>query len=179
MKDRPPHSSQGFAPPWSTRAEWLEANAAMAAALRNDSRRMDLLRDLSQQIGQRVNLLDPMLDGLCGDTCPNCTDNCCERATVWYDFKDLLGFHLSAAAVPAGQLPSMRKCSCKFLKTEGCALPRIERPFICTWFLCAAQKRALEEWPPSHRQFLENSLTALKYGRHRLEKLFLQEVAGR
>ncbi len=179
MKDRPPHSIQGCSPPWSTRQEWLEANAAMAAALRKDSRRMETLRDLSQQIERRVNLLDPMLEGLCGDTCPGCTDKCCERATVWYDFKDLLGLHLAAAALPAVQLPATPRRSCKFLTKEGCALPRIERPFICTWFLCAAQKRALEQWPPSHRQFLENSLTALKEGRHRLEMLFLQEVAGR
>jgi hypothetical protein len=179
MTNRPSQSLLGFSPPWSTRSEWQEANAAMAAALRTDSRRMEILRDIAQQIRRRVNLLDPMLDGLCGDTCPGCVDKCCERATVWYDFKDLLGFHLAAAALPAVQLPSRPKRPCKFLTTDGCALPRIERPFICTWFLCAAQKRALEAWPPSRRQFLENSLTALKGGRHRLEELFLQEVAGR
>jgi hypothetical protein len=179
MRDRPPHSRQGFSPPWSTRAEWLEVNAAMAAALRKDFRRMEILRDMAKRIGRRVDFLGSMLDGLCGDTCPGCADKCCERATVWYDFKDLLGFHLAGAAIPAVQLPPRPKRACKFLTTKGCALPRIERPFICTWFLCAAQKRALEEWPASHRQFLENSLRALKEGRHRLETLFLQEVAGR
>lgn len=176
MKNRPSHSMQGFSPPWSAQTEWQEANDAMAATLRNCSRRIDLLRDIAEQIGRRVKLLDPMLDGLCRDTCPDCTDNCCERATVWYDFKDLLGFHLGMAAVPDAQLPPSPERPCKFLATDGCALPRIERPFICTWFLCAAQKSVLEGWPASRRQFLENSLTALKDGRNRLEMFFLQEV---
>lgn len=176
MKNRSFQTKQGFSPPWSTRAEWLAANEAMAAAVGIRSRRFGILRDIAEQIRRRVNLLDPMLDALCTDTCPGCVDKCCERATVWYDFKDLLGFHLGTAPVPATQPALSSERPCPFLEASGCALSRIERPFICTWFLCAAQKRVLEGWPVSYKQFIDNSLTALKDGRNRMEKLFIQEV---
>ncbi len=165
-------------PPWAAREEWQAANAAIAAAIEIRPHRFATLRDLAQQIRCRVDLLDPMLDALCANACPDCTDTCCVRATLWYDFKDLLGFHLGTAPVPAYQLVPAPGCTCRFLDASGCALPRIERPFICTWFICPAQKRVLEGWLPSSRQFLGNSLLALKDGRNRMETKFLQEVVG-
>ena len=165
-------------PPWATRDKWQAANAAIAEAIRSRPHRFAVLRDLAQQIRCRVDLLDPMLDALCADTCPGCTDNCCVRATLWYDLKDLLAFHLGTAPVPAFQLAAASGRPCRFLDTSGCALPRIGRPFICTWFVCAAQRRILDGWLPSSRQFLDNSLLALKDGRNRLEKTFIREVVG-
>lgn len=171
-------SCSGLIPPWSARSQWREANKAIAAALGSRTRRFGIFGDLAQQIRRRVDLLDPMLDALCADTCCGCIDKCCERATVWYDFKDLLVFHLGGAPVPAAQLAPVRERSCRFLDASGCGLPRRERPFICTWFICPDQRQVLEGWLPSRRQFIENSLAALKDGRNRLEKTFMQRVVG-
>ena len=171
-----PKPTSGSFPPWAARDEWQAANAAMATAIGRRPHRFALLRDLAEQIRCRVDLLDPMLDALCADTCSGCTDKCCVKATLWYDFKDLLGFHLGMAPVPAFQLSPESERPCRFLEPSGCVLPRIERPFICTWYICAAQKRLLGGWLPSSRQFIENSLMALKDGRNKLEKKFIQEV---
>lgn len=176
MMRHTPHKKVRFTPPWSCDADWQAANDAMAAVTVHRADRFGVARSLAAAIRIRMNRLDPFLEALCADTCPTCRDNCCGRATVWYDFRDLLGFHLNAAAIPAGQMIPSPDRSCQYLATSGCTFPRSQRPFICTWFVCAAQKRAMADWPRSHRIFLLNSLDALKQGRKCMERHFIQAV---
>ncbi len=176
MRDRTEGPYSGRTPPWPTPDQWQAANEALAAALETRRRRFSPIRDLAGQIQARITALDGRLDALCAGTCHGCEDNCCQRATVWYDFKDLLGFHLAAVPLPAQQFVPQSKHPCQYLGPTGCTLPRIQRPFVCTWYLCPAQRQAMAAWAPSRRQFLGNSLMALKSGRNRMERYFLQQV---
>ncbi len=169
-------SNAGYTPPWPTPDLWQEANTAMAAAIAIRVHRFANIRELAVQIQARLSLLDRFLDDLCDATCHSCADNCCQRATVWYDFKDLLGFHLGGASIPAAQLSPRPNRPCRHLGEAGCALPRGQRPFVCTWYICAAQREAMAAWPPSHQQFFHNSLMALKSGRNRMDQLFMRQV---
>ena len=169
-------SNTGYVPPWANPAKWQEASGALAAALGTRASRFAVIRELAARIQSRLTIVDRFMDALCDDTCPGCTDNCCRRATVWYDFKDLLGFHLTAAPIPAAQLAPSPNRSCQHLAEAGCALSRDQRPFVCTWYICATQREAMAAWPRSHQQFLVNSLAALKSGRNRMEKLFVRQV---
>ena len=173
MTRRLPYSTAEFIPPWSDPSEWRAVNDAMAATLGNRASRFGPARSVANAILSRVRHLDRFLDALCADTCATCGDNCCRRATVWYDFKDLLGFHLGGAPIPVRQLALSPERACRFLTSSGCTMPRTQRPFVCNWFICAAQKREMAAWPLSHRTFLINSLFALKVGRNRMEKHFM------
>ncbi len=169
-------SNSGYVPPWPTPAQWQEASDALAAALGARPHRFADIRELAVQIHARLTIVDRFMDVLCDDTCYDCADNCCKRATVWYDFKDLLGFHLARAPIPAAQLAPSPNRPCQHLMEVGCALPRVQRPFVCTWYVCVAQRDAMAAWPRSHQQFLMNSLMALKSGRNRMEKLFIRQA---
>lgn len=176
MAIHPSQCKTGYTPPWSTPDQWKAANDAMTAALGTRRHRFAPIRDLAVQIEARLISLDRFMDDLCAATCPGCMDNCCERATVWYDFKDLLRLHLCADIIPAEQLIPLPKRPCQHLGPMGCALPRNQRPFICTYYLCTAQRQAMMTWAPSHQHYLMNSLMALKSGRNRMEALFIQQV---
>jgi len=170
------HSNTGFVPPWSTPTQWQEANGALSAVLGTRSHRFLVVQEVADQINARLSYLDRYMTALCADTCSSCVDNCCHRATVWYDFKDLLGFHLGKCPIPAAQLSPSPKRPCQNLRSTGCALPRGQRPFICSWYLCTAQRESMAAWPSSDRHYLANSLTAIKSARNRVEKLFIDSL---
>lgn len=173
------HSWADPIPPWSTTGLWQAANHAMLCAVH---RHRDILQDavdLAQRIRSRIEALDPLMRDLCERTCPHCTDNCCRRATVWFDFKDLLCLHMARRQVtPPAQLVSAAHQTCRYMGDEGCSLPRTQRPFVCTWFICSTQKGVMNRWPLSRKQFLWNSLDALKKGRKKMEYMFIQAVTS-
>lgn len=165
-------------PPWPTPGLWQAANEAMAAAVERHQSRLQEARSLAGQIRSRIEALDSLMHALCGQTCPSCTDNCCRRATVWFDFKDLLGFHMGLDTAAQGQLISSPDQTCRYLTSAGCIMRRTQRPFVCTWFICATQKAVVEQWPFSQQQFLWNSLEAVKKGRNRLEDVFIAAITS-
>lgn len=176
MKNPKTHFRGDLIPPWSSAGLWRDANQSMASAIHCHRNRWQDAIYLAQQIRCRIEALDPLMRALCEQTCPLCTDNCCRRATVWFDFKDLLLHHMVQKAVPTGQLITAVHQTCRYLGFDGCTLPRIQRPFVCTWFICSSQKGVLDHWPLSRKQFLWNSLEALKNGRNKLENLFIRVV---
>ena len=101
------------------------------------------VREMAAQIMALLNRLDRELEGMCRLTCPDCKDNCCARATIWYDFRDLLFLYFSGQPLPDRQIEKREIRSEKFcvhLTAAGCDLPRCKRPFVCTWYICPAQK---------------------------------------
>ena len=169
-------SNTGYVPPWANPGQWREASDALAAALGIRAYRFTDIRELAVRIQARLTMVDRFMDALCDDTCPGCTDNCCQRATVWYDFKDLLWFHLTAVPIPVAQLAPSPNRPCQHLAEAGCALPRDRRPFVCTWYICTAQRVTMAAWPRSHQQYLVNSMAALKSGRIRMARRFVRQV---
>ncbi len=163
-------------PPWPTPALWRAANQAVAESIDRCKGAMDAAMVLGQTIRRRIEALDNPMNALCASACHDCRDSCCSRAKVWFDFRDLIYLQLGAPAIPTDQLIASMDQTCRYLTNIGCALPRVQRPFVCTWYVCAAQKDHLRHWPRSGAQFLLNSLEALKAGRRQLENLFIQSV---
>lgn len=176
MKTRTIHSWGDLIPPWPTPGLWQAANQSMAFAIHRHRDRLQDAVALAQQIRSNMEALGPLMHELCEQTCPACTDHCCRRATVWFDFKDLLTLHMLGEALPPGQLIGQAHRTCRYLGIEGCVLPRIQRPFVCTWYICAAQKEVLHPRPLYQKQFLGNRLEALKNGRDKLEYMFIRSV---
>lgn len=128
--------------PWAAPDEWRAANAAVARLVRRPS---GPLMSLAHQLEAALAETYPRLDALCRITCPHCPDPCCLSATVWLDFRDILQLHLTGQPIPPAQPRSRPGETCRYAGPSGCRLPRPQRPFICTWYLCPAQTAALRK----------------------------------
>lgn len=167
-----------YALPWPTPQLWREANEAIAHTIRRRKGDLQALVDQSTKIRECVNALDTHMVYLCGHTCVQCQQICCRHARVYYDFKDLLCLHLGQGPLPIRQTMGKSHQTCCYLSADGCRLPRAERPFICTWYLCPDQRACLEQMASSVRIFVSNSLIALKRARYQLETDYIQTMVG-
>ncbi len=119
---------------------WVSTNRTLLAWLENRRPSLSLALQIASSLQERIEALFPLMDDLCRAACPWCPDPCCIVTRVWFDFRDLLFFHLIAAPVPPG--PIGRKGSaCRYLSAHGCRLPRLLRPWACSQYICATQRR--------------------------------------
>ncbi|MEH0019800.1 MAG: hypothetical protein V6Z89_09105 [Desulfobacter sp.] len=129
--------------PWQEKTRFREVCSFFHILDMN--RRNDLapVRSLAREIGALYVRTAPELERLCAATCPECRENCCKRATIWYDFRDMLYLCLGPGSPPERQISKtqgVQGYGCSHLAAHGCRLPRHCRPFVCTWYVCAAQK---------------------------------------
>jgi len=163
--------------PWRTQSLWSEANATIAHLLDHRRPALQATRRLADQIRERLASLFPLMVDLCHATCPTCSDICCQHAFVWIDFKDLLFLHLAAVPLPDRQLREKRGDRCRYAAPDGCSLDRLQRPFVCTWYLCPAQTRILREHPAPWHQ-TQTCLQHIKQLRRQMENAFIQAIVG-
>lgn len=167
---------ENLALPWRTASSWSEALRTLEGLVVRHAKDLGPARSLARAVRGRLETVFPALDALCCVTCPRCPAPCCLEAAVYADFRDLLFFVLLGLSPPPAQLRNASEASCRYHTPRGCALPRIQRPWICTWYLCAAQKAVLKRWPEADRQRLLSSLDAIRVERHAMEEAFLRVV---
>jgi len=63
------------------------------------------------------------------------------------------------------------------LDADGCALPRVMRPFMCTWYLCPPQMDIVRAEADPEISVLTDRLEELKRRRKMLESGFLYMVS--
>ena len=165
-----------FSVPWNTPELWREANACLATAIRCNKSSMADLFAVADRIRQQLGDLFPVMDDLCRTTCPHCKEICCSRAWIWADFKDLLFYHLADVRVPDRQLLGENQAKCLYGGPGGCRLARIQRPFVCTWYVCPDQSEHLRKTPTKMR-CLCTSLREIKSLRKEMEAAFIKAVA--
>lgn len=158
--------------PWHTPDLWRAVNEAIARPLATKPGSLASVVATARRMDRSIAFLDDHMTTLCTATCSTCRDICCQRAKVWYDFKDLLFIHFSGRPYPPGQALSHIGDQCRYLGPSGCMLPRTRRPFICLWYLCPRQKSSLSQ---GVRNALDAHLEMIKKDRRLLEDQF---VAG-
>lgn len=127
----------------------------------------------SAAIGRLMAHMDPQMAALARRTCPDCADPCCRRATVWYDCTDLLVLGFTGQPWPPGQPMAAVGDRCRYLGPAGCRLPRIQRPWICTWYLCPRQTACLQRSMRSQRARLASWLRGMRSLRRGLLDAFI------
>lgn len=162
---------------WAASEPWQQVNASFRHHLDLHASRIGRLHRLALAIARALAVLDPIMAALCAATCPACDNNCCLRATVWFDFRDLLFLHLAQATIAPGQPMTAPGQKCRYLGPAGCRLPRHRRPFVCTWYLCPDQKIILEA-DPEMKMAAEQQLEFIKRTRQALEFSFIRLVWG-
>lgn len=159
--------------PWSRPTDWQAAQLAIHHHIAGLAGIREFLLPFARRLEARFGAVAFQMEALCAHTCTCCPDPCCSKASVWYDFRDLLGLHLYGKSIPMGQPISDYGNACRYISHSGCMLPRSIRPWICTWYLCPVQKRWLQRQPGDCRRSLELALDRIKTERALLEDKFI------
>lgn len=164
-------------PLWGAMDTWKTANRNLEYLIRRHGPNMNRAVVLARDIQVGLESIFLLLDDLCAVTCPWCPDPCCLTATVWIDFKDLLFLHLNGHEIPPAQLLANFKETCRYWGPRGCMLPRITRPWVCTWYLCPTQKANLRQKPKSVQDRFSRAVQVIKTGRKEMESEFIRIVS--
>lgn len=163
-------------PPWKERDHWSQAVHSLKYAGARRRRRLMQAEKFADQIERKLRTVDSALETLCNATCESCIDICCKKATVWYDFKDLLYLYFSTGRLPDGQIHKKPDQTCCHLTPAGCYLSRSVRPFICTWYLCPDQAFLCAGQRPGGLNCIQASIQEIQGLRKQLESEFIKAV---
>lgn len=161
--------------PYRNPRDWREAVHVLESLAGRQQRRLIHAADLARGIRDRLESVFPDLDSLCALSCPWCPDPCCLKAAVYADFRDLVFLALSRTPAPPLQMRERSGEPCRYHTARGCVLPRIRRPWICTWYLCAEQKALVRGFKKDYRRLTER-LEEIRTLRKLVEELFIEAV---
>ncbi|MBW1840731.1 MAG: hypothetical protein JRF27_00795 [Deltaproteobacteria bacterium] len=164
-------------PLWGAPAVWNEAILTMDHLIQLHRPELGPAEAVAQDVLKQLTSVFSLLEDLCSTTCPRCPDPCCLKAKVWFDFKDLLFLHLADQQLPLNPLMGSLRDTCRCLSHSGCTLPRIIRPWICTWYLCPPQVANLREKPGSMQAAFSRAVQSVKAGRKKMETEFIRVVS--
>ena len=163
--------------PWVSPIPWQAANQAIDYHLQRYHSDLKQTTIVAQEIKSGLNSIFPILDELCAYSCPWCPEPCCLSASVWFDFKDLLYLRFNKLPISPAQTKANLKTPCIYLGPRGCRLPRIERPWICTWYLCPTQTAKLSNGKQAKHDLLNRAFAQIKSGRNLLESEFIRIIS--
>jgi hypothetical protein len=162
-------SASTLSPPWGSASGWREANFSIDLHIKRCYHRLGRALQIAREACRHLESIFPALDEICNRTCPRCPDACCLSASPWYDWRDLIFLHLNQLSIPLTQTITGFSETCCYISHKGCTLPRITRPWICTWYLCPAQTANLNARSTGQRQNLDRLLGEIKVLRKNLE----------
>jgi len=164
--------------PWPTDRQWAEAQAALRRSLARSGARLAAARGHADAIAHYLDCLADLFDQLAPATCEVCQDPCCRHAKVWLDFKDLLYLHLIQAPLPPRQLRRNPHEPCRYLGRRGCRLPRLGRPWICSWYVCPVQREVIARDMPGGRAQVDGLRARIKARRAAMEAAYRDVLGG-
>ena len=166
-----------FGIPWASRQSWRAAHQSFAHHLRRYTANLKPLKMRAQTLESLFRGVFPILDELCAASCPWCPEPCCLKASVWFDFKDLLFMHVNQLLIPPCQSKTNLKNPCCYHGSSGCRLPRINRPWICTWYLCPTQTAILRKDHFAEHESLKRTFHQIKSKRNFLESEYIRIIS--
>lgn len=172
----------GFHIPWSDTDQWDQVGLSFSRVEDVHSKKCEKMSEVASDICEQYESISETVTRACSNTCPDCNDICCIRATIWFDFQDLLYLYFWKGRLPHTQifktaLPGQRAACCHLSET-GCSLARSERPFVCTWYFCPSQNAYLERFSKDGLKKIETSLIRIKGLRQELEDLFVRTAVS-
>lgn len=171
------HERSKSAIPWAAPHEWQAVNRAIRFHCDRYMENFKPAVSLAQKTKRRLETIFPVLDQMCADSCPWCPEPCCLKASVWFDFKDLLFLQFNQQPIPRFQPKANLGMPCRYFGPSGCRLPRMTRPWICTWYICPTQTAKLRNGYHTKRKLLSRAMAQIKSERHLLETEFIRIVS--
>lgn len=164
--------------PWYTAEEWSQVFLSIKKIDDLYEQKLVNVYKTASQIRQRFEEISGPIEKVCSHTCVYCEDICCIRATIWFDFKDLLYIYFALNKFPAFQIiknsSGRREKACCHFSKKGCVLSRVERPFVCTWYFCSEQKKYLVCHHQKIKQNFDHILIEIKDLRSKMEEEFIR-----
>ena len=80
--------------------------------------------------------------------------------------------------IPPEQLLPNLKEICRYWSLKGCVLPRMSRPWVCTWYLCPTQQANLRQKARHTQDEFSRLIQAVKVCRTKMEAEFIRIVCG-
>ena len=105
----------------------------------------------------------PLIEDYTRQVCPSCADVCCKQRHGLFTEADVAYVAALGDPVPAHDPTHPLDSLCQFLTKRGCAKPRWQRAWKCTWYFCEPLLRALQEGPQKNARAL--SAVLLEMGR--------------
>ncbi|MCX7822234.1 MAG: hypothetical protein N2260_02170 [Syntrophobacterales bacterium] len=149
--------------------EWKEIQKSLKNYVNSSSpEHILLMKEVSLSIASNIHELDKFMDLLCAKTCYLCSDICCHARGVFYNEVDLLFLTVYGDFYPPSQTRSSQdqKFCSYWESTKGCLLPRVSRPYVCTWFICGDQVAVLESlFDAKTHRYLNALYNTIRHGR--------------
>jgi hypothetical protein len=162
--------------PWAAPNRWREANLSLEHHLQRHHRDLLSTVAVAERLKVVLEAFSALLEELCRATCAYCPSVCCRHATPWFDFRDLLFCHLCGLPPQPLQTMGNGALRCRYLGFKGCRLDRLQRPWVCLWYLCPTQKTRLVGEPETlhaAQQFIKE----VKHLRRGVEDRFLAAIS--
>lgn len=163
--------------PWVEDAEWREINSSFRHLIAVNRGGLARTHHHAERIRTELTRLFPLMHTLCAETCPACREPCCRVAKLWYNFQDLLFLHAIGQKPPQGQPLTHYHALCRYLGAQGCRLPRLARPWICTWYLCPPQTRLLRKMGAARNAAVQQGMERIRQDRKEMEACFIRETS--
>jgi hypothetical protein len=161
---------------WADDEEWRQANHSLRLLFQRYDRDLASVRHSARLVAEMIDRLEPAQNDMCARVCPDCGGVCCRRARVGYDFRDLVLIHALGIETPPHQLQTHQDSPCRYLGPGGCALPRLHRPFICTWYYCDRMLALFYQLPRREQNRLTESMKTAQTTRVEMEAAFIRVV---
>ncbi|GBC62851.1 hypothetical protein DENIS_3835 [Desulfonema ishimotonii] len=164
--------------PWESPGEWQGVNTALAGQVQRFGAELETGSRRAREIQALLATLFPLMDELCAGTCPACAAPCCEVAVIWYNYADLLFLHLNGLRGPEAQPMTDSDAMCRYSGARGCTLPRMVRPWICTWYVCPPQMAMVREKGRAFRENFDRVVGEIKSKRKEMADIFVRVTSG-
>lgn len=113
---------------------------------------------ISRELRQLLIDLSPFIEEHTGKVCPACVEVCCRQKHGLFTPVDRAYLDALGVDVPAHDADRPPDGPCQFLGPAGCAKPRWQRAWKCTWFFCDPLLRALHEGPQKKARALSAAM---------------------
>ncbi len=152
--------------------QWQQVNKIICSWLNRSDQIARSARSCTRIIKENLEWLDPFFQRYVESSYYRCPDPCCQATNIFFDRADLLYLHSLAASIPPSQTRIKSGDPCLYLTEQGCVLPRIYRPYTCTWFMCDLHYECFgAEQPKIQREFVHRLVT-IRLHRRKLSLLY-------
>ena len=119
--------------------------------------RLDTVLEKAGLMKRCFDDFDPFIQHYTSEVCPYCGTVCCANKFGFPEFADIVSFLSLGLPVPSYDLNVDEEAICQFIGEKGCVLPRIQRPYRCTWYFCDPLMIQIDIGPAKHyRKFIQD-----------------------
>lgn len=135
--------------------------------------------DAARELKQLLIGISPLIEGYTSRICPGCAEVCCRQRHGAFTAVDRAYISALGEQAPFPDPSRDPDGPCQFLEEQGCAKPRWQRAWRCTWFFCDPLLEALDQGPQRDARGLTAAIERIMRLYEQLEEERHEEGAER